>query len=63
MSLHNLKYMDVSNDYLDNINKRLMDEIDRNTKLRNQIADLVKEREALINDIERLRSELLYFGH
>lgn len=63
MSLHNLKYMDVSNDYLDNINKRLMDEIDRNTKLRNQIADLVKDREALINEIERLKGELLYFGH
>ena len=39
------------------LNKRLLAEQEKNIELRNNIVDLIKDREALINQLERLESE------
>lgn len=50
-------------DTVDRLMLLLKQEQDRNIDLSNKIVDLIKDRESLINEIERLKSEQVHSGH
>ena len=50
-------------DTVDRLTTLLRQEQERNIDLSNKLVDLIKERESLINEIERLKSEQVHSGH